>query len=95
MAEADDEAWRLRRRAAELRDVAGRVDRSTIHELLARSGPATWIGPTATWFDEVARACSRAADESSNALRVLARHLEERANEVVARRAAERAPLAG
>ncbi len=94
MADAEDEAWRLRRRAAGLRDVAVSVDRSVIHELVARSGPATWVGPTAAWFDEVARAGARAADETGDALRALARRLEERADEVLAQAATTRAASA-
>jgi hypothetical protein len=86
--ELADEIGQLRRRAAALRDVASALDRSTVHELRAISGPDTWIGPTATWFDEVALGASRAADVARDDLRAAARRLEERAEALRAERAA-------
>jgi hypothetical protein len=91
MAEAvdlTDEIARLQRRASALREVAAGVDRSLVHELLARSGPTTWVGPTATWFDEVVRAASGAADRARDDLHAAARRLEDRAAELRVERAA-------
>jgi hypothetical protein len=87
-ADLTDEIARLEQRAAALRDVARAVDRSLVHELLSRSGAATWVGPTATWFDEVARAASAAADRARDDLREAARRLDERAADLHAERAA-------
>jgi hypothetical protein len=87
-ADLTDEIARLQRRASALRAVAAAVDRSLVHELLARSGPTTWVGPTATWFDEVVRVASGAADRARDDLHATARRLEQRADELRAERAA-------
>jgi hypothetical protein len=87
-ADLTDEIARLQQRAAALRDVAHAVDRSLVHELLSRSGPATWVGPSATWYDDVARVASAAADRARDDLRGAARRLDERAADLRVERAA-------
>jgi hypothetical protein len=90
MADADDldEMARLARRAAALRAVAADLDRSIVHELRSLSGPDTWIGPTATWFEDVALGAARATDAARDDLRSAARRLELRAEDLRVEQAA-------
>jgi hypothetical protein len=82
MADDLDDTARLVRRAAELRAVAAELDRSILHHLQSLSGPDTWVGPTATWFDDVALGAARAADAARDDLHAAARRLELRAAEL-------------
>jgi hypothetical protein len=84
MAGALEEVARLRRRAAAVRAVAVALDRSIVHDLARLSGSPTWVGPSASAFDEIVRAAERATDEARSAVLAVARRLDERADEVLA-----------
>jgi hypothetical protein len=77
-------ASQLRRRSADLRCLAGRIERAPLGAIRAGAGPDSWRGPAANELcANVDRYCRRVAD-AADELRWRARLLDERAAELEA-----------
>jgi hypothetical protein len=79
MDDATRRAAILRTRAAELRRLAHRVDGAAAGALWHRSGPGTWVGPTASACLDALVACRRLLDAAASELRDAAARLDHRA----------------
>jgi hypothetical protein len=62
-------ARRARHEAAELRRLAARLDGSHAYQLGLLGGDRTWVGPTATAFQEEVRRCRLELDAAAGDLR--------------------------